>query len=206
MVLPDSGSVDAIAHLKRLATGPFRVVELRAPAGDRGWLDAARETGWDAEGIRERWRGALAERPLDADLRSVREVGRGAFAEALDACVNGAGPRFAVGAIALLDDWAPIESVDERLFGVLPGIGVVVPRLVEPEVGSLLFIGVRPEVRGRGHGRRLHDAALAVLFDAGARIYEDEVSVGNLAMKALFERAGMACVARWRTLRRSAPC
>jgi ribosomal protein S18 acetylase RimI-like enzyme len=206
VTLPDSCTVDARAHLERLATGPFRGVALRAPADDRGWVDAARETGWEDAGVRERWRGPLTARPLDTDVRSWRDVGRPAFTTALEACLDGADPRFAAGAAALLEDWEPIEPVDEGLFGVLPGIGVVVPRIVEPEVGSLLFVGVRPEVRGQGHGRRLHDAALALLFDAGARAYEDETGADNPAMKALFARAGLACIARWRTLRRSAPC
>ncbi len=198
--LPDSRSVDPIAHLKRLQHGPFRGVELRAPAEDPGWVEAAKHTRWVDRGVRERWRGPLTERPLDPDVVPLKDLGSDAFRDALEACLVSVADRFSAGAAALLEDWAPIRPVDEALFGVLPGIGVVVPRLPEPELGALLFIGVQPAARGTGAGRRLHDAALALLYRAGARTYEDETEASNAPMLALFRHAGLSCAERWRAL------
>ena len=100
-----------------------------------------------------------------------------------------------------LADWCgDLAPGEDGLWGVVGDIGVVVPRRVEPEVGSLLFVGTFPRSRGQGHGPRLHDAALALLGRAGATLYEDEVAERNVPMRRLLQRCGASCVERYRSL------
>lgn len=59
----------------------------------------------------------------------------------------------------------------------------------EAELGDL---AVRPELRGRGFGRRLLDGALAEAARRGARQVYLEVRESNVAARRLYERAGFA--------------
>jgi hypothetical protein len=58
------------------------------------------------------------------------------------------------------------------------------------DTGTLLYIGLAPEHRGRGLGRLLHAQALASLKAAGASSYEDATAASNLPMRRVFERNG----------------
>ncbi|MCB9678693.1 MAG: hypothetical protein H6737_26560 [Alphaproteobacteria bacterium] len=201
VVLPPSDGIDVHAHLRRICAGPLGGCELRAPADDARWREAAEALGLVDAGIRERWRGVLPGRPADPGFVSLASMGPERFVARLGEALEGVDdPRFGSDPAALFEAWEPLAPGEDGLWGVVGDIGVVVPRRVEPEVGSLLFVGTFPRCRGQGHGPRLHDAALALLGRAGASLYEDEVAERNVPMRRLLQRCGASRVERYRSL------
>ena len=89
------------------------------------------------------------------------------------------------------------ELLDRNLWRValLDGepIGVVLPQTFggEPEEGSVFYVAILPEHRGRGLGRKLHRAGLALLAGAGVQRYVGSTDVRNEAMARVF--AGNGC-------------
>jgi ribosomal protein S18 acetylase RimI-like enzyme len=57
-------------------------------------------------------------------------------------------------------------------------------------LGTLAYIGLLPELRGRGLGRALHAEALWLMRSSGLARYEDGTGVDNGAMRAILEDAG----------------
>jgi len=196
VVLGSSAELDPIAHLSRLAAGPFAGCELRVDPDDGGWLTAAAATGWVDAGARERWSGPLSDRPIDPQFTALAELGEGRFIALLAATLPAeqSQDRF--------DDWGPLRSQEREMWGAV-GPAVLVPRLIEPGLGALLHIVVPKAIRGQGWGRRAYDTALGLLYRAGARRYEDETDSDNRPMLRLFATAGMERVGRWRRLIRS---
>ena len=193
-MLGSSTGLDAVARLRGLAAGPFSGCELRVDPEDTGWIGAAAATGWLDGGVRERWAGPLSARPIDPDFASLGELGEGAFIALLNAATEGDSP-------VRLEDYRPLQPGELDMWGSV-GPAVLLPRLIEPELGALLYIGIPKALRGGGWGRRAHDSALGSLHRAGARRYEDETDALNLPMLRLFARAGMERVGRWRRLLR----
>lgn len=76
--------------------------------------------------------------------------------------------------------------------GVPCGLSLPCLDPLDPDTGSLLFLGLAPWVRGRGLARIVHAQALEVLRCLGARIYVDETTSDNAAMQRVFERSGCA--------------
>jgi ribosomal-protein-alanine N-acetyltransferase len=72
-------------------------------------------------------------------------------------------------------------------------IGFALHRVVADEA-ELLTIAVRPTLRRRGAGRRLLDAAIAQMREAGATSAFLEVAVDNLAACRLYETTGFQTV------------
>jgi RimJ/RimL family protein N-acetyltransferase len=89
------------------------------------------------------------------------------------------------------------ERLDRTLWRValLDGepVGVVLPHSFggEPEEGSVFYVAILPEQRGRGLGRRLHRAGLALLAAAGVQRYVGSTDVRNEPMARVF--AGNGC-------------
>ncbi|HEY1637617.1 MAG TPA: GNAT family N-acetyltransferase [Rhizomicrobium sp.] len=80
--------------------------------------------------------------------------------------------------------------------------GVVVCRVAADEA-EILTLGVVPECRRAGFGRRLVRAAAATVFAQGAQTLFLEVDVGNTAALSLYRQLGFAEVGRRRGYYRS---
>ncbi len=108
-------------------------------------------------------------------------------------------PLLRDGADALWERWTPTVAERSR-FLVLgdPPWGVVAPRVLEPSVGGLLFVGVSPEHRGRGLGHRAARAGWACLRRVGCSRLRDEVIATNLPMMRVFEQAGLSAIRTYR--------
>jgi [ribosomal protein S18]-alanine N-acetyltransferase len=86
---------------------------------------------------------------------------------------------------------------------VLPGVfgwvdqrgGMILTRIAADEM-EVLTLAVAPETRRQGIGARLLGAAMAQACRQGARIAFLEVSVGNIAARALYDRAGFSPAGR----------
>lgn len=78
---------------------------------------------------------------------------------------------------------------------VLEPAGFALARVVAGEA-EILTLGVRPEARRRGLGRRLLDAALAQAARRGADQVFLEVAEDNAEARALYSRAGFTVVGR----------
>jgi ribosomal protein S18 acetylase RimI-like enzyme len=68
--------------------------------------------------------------------------------------------------------------------------------------GTISLFGVAPDLRGRGVGARLLDAAGGVFFDARVRTVEVATQAGNEAALALYQRHGFVVVERRRRFHR----
>ena len=79
-------------------------------------------------------------------------------------------------------------------FGFVDPAGGMVLARVAADEAEILTIAVLPELRGRGMGRRLLDAAMAEARRRGAREMFLEVATGNTPAKALYARAGFTRV------------
>lgn len=87
-------------------------------------------------------------------------------------------------------------------------IGVVLPQVYSDRTneGTLFYVGVLPEFRGRGFGRVLHASGLAFLAAKGIRRYVGSTDARNLPMIAVFRANGCGQTGRqlfYRALRRS---
>jgi ribosomal-protein-alanine N-acetyltransferase len=102
----------------------------------------------------------------------------------------------------LADPAAGVFGLHRR--GRLVGLAVV---RVAADEGEILTIGVEPESRGRGHGRRLLAAALDWAGAAGAARIFLEVAHDNAAARSLYRRLGFETAGRrpgyYRTGRRA---
>jgi ribosomal protein S18 acetylase RimI-like enzyme len=88
------------------------------------------------------------------------------------------------------------KALDRDLWRVMledgEPVGVVLPQADEecPTEGSLFYIGVLPAHRGKGLGRRLHAASLALLAAAGLEKCLGSSDVRNVAMLRVFAAKG----------------
>ena len=96
-------------------------------------------------------------------------------------------PAWSAGEIAALDAVALLED----------DAGLVLVRTVAGEA-EILTIGVRPEARGAGVGRRLLEAALAAALAEGAGAVFLEVAEDNPAARRLYAGLGFEEVGRRR--------
>lgn len=86
-------------------------------------------------------------------------------------------------------------------------IGVVLPQAYADRAneGTLFYVGVLPEFRGRGFGRTLHASGLAFLAERGVTRYVGSTDARNLPMVAVFRANGCDQTGRqlfYRALRR----
>lgn len=89
--------------------------------------------------------------------------------------------------------WGPLDEHEHAW--ILPPMGFarwkVIPALGEAE---LLRIGVSPEARGQGEGRRLLRASTEAVRKLGVAECRLEVRVSNAPARGLYEAEGWQCV------------
>ncbi len=73
--------------------------------------------------------------------------------------------------------------------------GMILARVAADEV-EVLTLAVDPAARRRGLGTRLLDAAMTLATSRGARVAFLEVSIGNVAARTLYARAGFTPTGR----------
>jgi ribosomal-protein-alanine N-acetyltransferase len=118
---------------------------------------------------------------------TVRRAGAGDLAALADIHASAFSPGWSAAEIAALCAVALIED----------GTGMILIRTVAGEA-EILTVGVRPEARGTGAGRRLVQAALgAARADRAERVFL-EVAEDNLAALRLYASCGFGEVGRRR--------
>lgn len=67
-------------------------------------------------------------------------------------------------------------------------IGIIMPHIFQenPELGTLLNIGLVSAERGKGYGRIIHAKGLEILKGMGAKKYMGATDINNLAMLKVF--------------------
>lgn len=118
---------------------------------------------------------------------SVRRAGPADFGALARLHAAAFDPAWSAGEIAALDAVALLED----------DAGLVLVRTVAGEA-EILTIGVRPEARGAGVGRRLAEAALAAALAEGAGAVFLEVAEDNPAARCLYAGLGFEEVGRRR--------
>ena len=118
---------------------------------------------------------------------TVRRAGAGDLSALADLHASAFSPGWSAAEIAALGAVALVED----------GAGLILVRTVAGEA-EVLTVGVRPEARGTGAGRRLVQAALeAVRADGAERVFL-EVAEDNLAALRLYDGFGFVEVGRRR--------
>jgi RimJ/RimL family protein N-acetyltransferase len=71
-------------------------------------------------------------------------------------------------------------------------IGIIMPHIFpeNPELGTILNIGLIPNVRGKGYGRIIHAKGLELLKKMGAKKYMGSTDMNNHAMLRVFKSNG----------------
>lgn len=149
-------------------------------------------------------------------FRTYSEAGKSAMTSAL-ARVMGDDPFFR------RRHMDPLDALDEMIESATDGgmldaslwylaerdhalAGVVLGRCdARTRVGSFAYIGLVPELRGKGLGTRLHAAGLDLLAAAGATTYRDATAHENVAMQRVFKRNGCARSGAARVWRQDTP-
>jgi len=139
-------------------------------------------------------------------LHSLAEVGKAAFAATLEAASEGDPfePEGAHDALRELGDLIAYagDAFDPSAWWIVregeEDVGAVLPQTEadEPEAGSIFYVGIVPEKRGRGFGRLLHALALDALAARGAKRYVGSTELRNAPMRRVFARNGCREIAR----------
>ena len=102
----------------------------------------------------------------------------------------------ALHAAAFQPGWSATDIAALAAVGLIEdGAGLILVRTVAGEA-EILTVGVRPELRGAGVGRRLLEAALESARADGAEHLFLEVAEDNLAARRLYAGRGFEEVAR----------
>lgn len=174
----------------------------RARALERAGFALGRET-WRFEGSAELASLPPPETPRELAWHGLPEVGSEAFCAAIDQVSAGSADRRTRGDRHRLGASAQAEALFAHLrrFGHEPEwwelaslagqrlVGLVVPVWAGAHA-TIGYIGVVPELRGRGYVSALLARGSATLFRADARLVRGDTDVRNLAMAAAFRRAG----------------
>jgi ribosomal-protein-alanine N-acetyltransferase len=118
---------------------------------------------------------------------SVRRAGPADLADLARLHAAAFSPGWSAAEIAALDALALVED----------GVGLILVRTVAGEA-EILTIGVQPQARGSGAGRRLLAAALAAARSEGAEAVFLEVAEDNAPARRLYAGAGFGEVGRRR--------
>ncbi|MFM8377130.1 MAG: GNAT family N-acetyltransferase [Phenylobacterium sp.] len=118
---------------------------------------------------------------------SLRRAGPGDLAVLADLHAAAFDPPWSAAEIAALGAVALVEE----------GAGLILVRTVAGEA-EILTVGVRPEARGAGVGRRLVEGALEAALAEGAASVFLEVAEDNPAARRLYEGLGFEAVGRRR--------
>ncbi len=202
------GEVEAALLAGLHERSPGQLLEAYLPATeDVGWL---RREGYEPRGRELRVACDLVRLPAESrsdpfSYASLREVGLPRLREALARCWPAQ-----LDLEAELDDLLDlIEGEPDPLWAVvaLDGVevGVVLARLFArgaARAGTILFMGVFPEARGRGLAKALHAATLHRLRAAGAQRYVDATREENAPMQRVFAANGCTPRGTWQLLQR----
>jgi len=88
------------------------------------------------------------------------------------------------------------EAFDPHAWGVVflgeQAVGVLLPQVFfdKPSEGTLSYLGVMPDFRGKGYGALLHQWGLHLLAQQGVTRYIGSTGHKNIAMQRVFERNG----------------
>lgn len=145
--------------------------------------------------------------PRDLDFISLAQVGRPAFVQALLTASQGdpfetSTPESAEQDFSDLVEYAGDAFDPEgRLLAQQSGemVGVLLPQRYpdQPHTGTLFYIGVFPQARGRGLGRRLHAEGLQRLQARDVTLYQGSTDLRNEAMRRVFAANGCTEVRQW---------
>ncbi len=69
-------------------------------------------------------------------------------------------------------------------------VGVVLPQTIGADLGTLFYLGVEPDRRGRGLGAAIHGLGLWILAMRGLRRYVGSTDERNAPMLRVFARNG----------------
>jgi len=142
-------------------------------------------------------------------LRPLAAVGAETFARCFARALAGTPNRYApppaqawrqaveaTDATFAAEAWALVHQGDRP-------VGVLMPRWrpIQPERGSMAFVGLFPEARGRGLGPRLHALGLLALARRRARRYRDHTDIENHGMARAFAINGCEVVGVRQTFR-----
>ena len=141
-------------------------------------------------------------------FRTMAEEGEAAFIEAIRRVTEGTLDREDQDAVRTE---SPAEAA-RRYFGILKDIdytperwqlgyavresgapalvGLIAPQKFNDDVGAINYIGVVPELRGRGYVNDLMAKGLQLLYEAGVKQVVASIDVVNYPMLAAVERAG----------------
>ena len=147
--------------------------------------------------------------------RSLAEIGEDRFIEVMAEAATG-DPFEDVGTRDPRSDFADLISYAGASFDPTwwcvayldrNPIGVVLPQVFSDRTneGTLFYVGVLPEFRGRGFGRILHSSGLGRLARRGVERYVGSTDARNLPMIAVFRANGCAQTGRqlfYRALRK----
>jgi len=174
------------------------------PERRRRWLSNA---GFELRRATSRWTRSASD-PVPAfaarlSFRALPDTGEAAFLSAVESVGSDAKDRYAVSELqrlgaavaarALFDDlqqmvWEP--EWWELAFDSAGGlVGLVMPT-VAPSMGTIGYIGVVPEQRGRGYVNDLLARGTETLMRTNAPVLRADTDLENLPMAAAFARAG----------------
>jgi ribosomal protein S18 acetylase RimI-like enzyme len=177
----------------------LRVLEPPAPTQ---WREFLLKTGLIS------YQKILYSRPLDADielnsdlfqLESLAKIGESVFIDELERVFQGDSETLswpaknwnAKAEFEQLKTHAAEAFAPQNWFRVsletVP-VGILLPQVYpdNPSEGTLFYIGVFPEQRGRGYGRALHHLGLKLLSQRGVRRYLGSTDIQNQAMQKIF--------------------
>lgn len=140
--------------------------------------------------------------PHELDFVSLAQVGRPAFVQALLTASEGdpfetSTPESAEQDFSDLVEYAGDAFDPEGWLLARQGgeaVGVVLPQRYpdQPHAGTLFYIGIFPQARGRGLGRVLHAEGLRRLQEQGVTLYQGSTDLRNEAMRRVFAANGCA--------------
>lgn len=150
-------------------------------------------------------------------FRSLNEAGDRAFLEAIERVSEGSLDRYTQAERARLGPAVEAEHTLEHLRAIdhdpawwelacTSGgalVGLIMPCRA-PSASTIGYVGIVPEMRGRGYGEALLVRGTDTLLAAGAAVIRADTDVGNAPMANAFRRAGYRELGRRREyLRRS---
>lgn len=132
------------------------------------------------------------------EVKSLAELGESVFLDYLSAAATqapdasaAANPQQAFQELLLHAGDAFNTAQWFVVFQEQAAVGVLLPQVFadSPREGTLSYIGVMPCFRRQGHGVRLHQWGLSLLFSWGVQRYLGSTGQSNIAMQRVFEKS-----------------
>lgn len=188
----EPGEVLNAATNADIHTDPAERIAVLEACGFELWQE--KEGFWWAD------KGQDLPRPTGITARCLAEVGTGRFAELIAACSAGTLDRIDADAAAAMGpaDWAAalLGSAPESTWLLAEDetsgqtLGYVAVGEFDPGVGTITYIGVAPEHRGRGHIDALLKLANRTARERGFRALLSDTDTLNVPMLDAFRRNG----------------